>query len=303
MRFRSGILLICILASAAWGREVRAQPPQGDRDVSFIANVVPAYQFPADLEGGGGFRVTRFLFLFDAAKRIDGSRDLGLSLLYDSEDYDFREPTAFAGPSPWNTVHRLGLGIPYVQRLSGGWRLAVTPSAEFSRESGAGWGNSLAYGAVLSAAKRVGDTLTLGIGAGVFYRLEEVNAFPYIVVDWKVSERFRIANPLRAGPTGPAGLELVWAVSKGWDLGCGGAYRSMRFRLDDEGFAPGGVGEVRSIPAWVRLSYRTGPVALDAYGGVVLGGKLGVEDERGGSVGSADFDPAPFAALRFQGRF
>jgi hypothetical protein len=137
----------------------------------------------------------------------------------------------------------------------------------------------------------------------VYYRLEEVSAFPYLVVDWRISERFRLANPLRAGPTGPAGLELACAVSDGWDLGFGGAYRSVRFRLDDEGVAPGGVGEGRAIPAWLRLSHRMGPFALDAYAGAVLGGKLSVENEQGGGVGSADYDPAPFVALRIQARF
>jgi hypothetical protein len=96
---------------------------------------------------------------------------------------------------------------------------------------------------------------------------------------------------------------LVCAVSDGWDLGVGGAYRSIRFRLDDEGVAPDGVGEVRAIPAWFRLSHRRGPVTLDAHAGVVLGGKLSVEDERGGSPASANYDQAPFAALRFQARF
>jgi hypothetical protein len=302
MRFPIAIMLLCVLATAARAQEGRPQHAQG-KDLSFLVNAVPAFQFDTKLDGGSEFSVTRFLFQFDLSKRIDGARNMGISLFYDYEDYDFRGATSFAGPSPWNTVHRIGFGIPFVQRLDSGWRLIVTPSAEFSRESGAGWGNALEYGAVLSAGKRVGDTLTLGIGAGVFYRLEEVSAFPYLVVDWRITERLRLANPLRAGPTGPAGLELVCAVSDGWDLGVGGAYRSIRFRLDDEGAAPDGVGEVRAIPAWLRLSHRTGPFALDAYAGAVLGGRLSVEDERGGSPAAANYDPAPFAALRIQARF
>jgi hypothetical protein len=200
-------------------------------------------------------------------------------------------------------VHRAGVGVTFVQRLEGGWRLTATPSAELSGESGAGWGNALAYGAVLSAGKRVGDTLTLGIGAGVFYRLEEVRVFPYLVVDWRITERLRLSNPLRAGPTGPAGLELVRSLPGGWETGIGGAYRSIRFRLDDEGAAPAGVGEVRAIPAWFRLSHRTGPFLVDAYAGAVLGGKLSVENGQGDGLGSGTYDPAPFAALRLQARF
>lgn len=303
MRFRIGIILLIVLATAARGEEARPPRAPGQTDLSFAASAVPVFQFDADLGGGSEFRASRYLFQFEMSKRIDGARVLGISLLYDFEEYDFRGPTPFAGPSPWNEVHRIGLSIPYAHRFPGGWRLVAAPSAEFAREAGAGWRNALAYGAVLSAGKRIGDTVTLGIGAGVFYRLEEVSAFPYLVVDWRISERLRLANPLRAGPTGPAGLELVCAVSDGWDLGFGGAYRSMRFRLDDEGVFPDGIGEVRAIPAWLRLSHRSGPVTADAYVGAVLGGRLRIEDERGGNPASAGYDPSPFAALRIQARF
>jgi hypothetical protein len=303
MRFRLGIILIIALATAAAAQEGRPQPPESRTGPSFAVNAIPVFQFPAKLDGGGEFRATRYAFPLDLSKRIDGTRDLGLSLFYDYEDYDFEGPTAIAGPAPWNTVHRIGVGIPYAQRLEGGWRLSVTPSAEFSRESGAGWGSALQYGGVVSAGKRVGDTLTLGVGAGVFYRLEEVSVFPYLVVDWRITERVRLSNPLRAGPTGPAGLELVCAVSGGWDAGFGGAYRSIRFRLDDEGVAPGGVGEVRAVPAWFRLSHRKGPFLVDAYAGAVFGGRLSVENGQGEESGSWSYDPAPFAALRIQARF
>ncbi|MBP2675332.1 MAG: hypothetical protein H6Q84_2172 [Deltaproteobacteria bacterium] len=303
IRVLPGILLGFLLVTPAWGQEGRSGQPRGGEDASFAVNVVPAFQFDANIDGGGEFSVSRYLFLFEAAKRIGPKHDLALSLFYDHEDFDFDGSTGSWGTSPWNEVHRLGVGVSYARNLAGGWRLGFAPSLEWSGESGADWSRALVYGGILSAGKRLGPGLTLGIGAGVFYRLEETKAFPFLLVNWKISDRLRLSNPLRAGPTGPAGLELVLTAAEGWDIGFGGAWRSVRFRLDGDGIAPDGIGEIGSVPVWLRLSRGTGRFGVDAYAGAVWGGRLRVEDETGGELGARSYDPAPFAALRAQARF
>jgi hypothetical protein len=302
-RVLPGILLGFLLVTAAGGQEGGAGRPQGGKDASFAVNVVPAFQFDANIDGGAEFSVSRYLFLLEASKRIGTGHELALSLFYDHEDFDFDGSTELWGTSPWNEVHRLGIGFSYARTLESGWRLGLAPSVEWSGETGAEWSHAVGYGGILSAGKRFGAGLTLGIGAGVFYRLEETKAFPFLLVNWKISDRLRLVNPLRAGPTGPAGLELVLTAAKGWDIGLGGAWRSVRFRLDGEGVAPDGIGEVRSIPAWLRLSHGAGRYRFDLYGGAIWGGRLGIEDERGGELGARNDDPALFAALRAQARF
>ncbi|MBE0607170.1 MAG: hypothetical protein IH610_12870 [Deltaproteobacteria bacterium] len=303
IRLLSGILLVFLQVSGAAGQEGRPGQSQGAEDVSFAANFVPAFQFNADIDGGAEFSASRYLFLFERSKRIDGKRDLGLSLFYDHEDYDFNGSSELWGTSPWNEVHRAGLGVSFGRRLESGWRLGFAPSVELSGESGAERGHALVYGGILSAGKRVSPALTLGFGAGVYYRLEETKAFPFLLVNWKISDRLRLGNPLRAGPSGPAGLELVLTAAKGWDIGFGGAWRSVRFRLDGDGVAPDGIGEVRSIPAWLRLSHGRGSYGIDVYAGAAWGGKLIIENERGGELGARNYDPAPFAALHGRARF
>lgn len=298
-----GVVLLFVLVAAANGQDGRPGPPQAGGDTTYAVNFIPAYQFNTDIDGGAEFRVSRYLFLVEMSKRLDGKRDLGLNLFYDHEDFDFGGPGGMWGSSPWNEVHRLGLGVSLGWLLESGWRLGLAPSVEWAGETGAEWGQALSCGGILSAGKRFGPGLTLGVGAGVFYRLEETNAFPYLIVNWKISERLRLGNPLRAGPTGPAGLELVLSVADGWDAGFGGAWRSVRFRLDGDGVAPDGIGEVRSIPAWLRLSHATGRYGIDLYAGAIWGGKLAIENERGGELAAVDYDPAPFAALRVHARF
>jgi hypothetical protein len=138
----------------------------------------------------------------------------------------------------------------------------------------------------------------------VFDRLEDVSVFPFILVDWRLTERLRLVNPAQAGPTGGAGLELSYHLGGGWMLGAGGAYRSSRFRLRDDGPFPNGIGEESAIPAFVHAGGRLGQsFAIDLYAGALLGGALRVEDSSGGELAEQDFDPAPLLGATVSARF
>lgn len=298
------VLVLSLLCGLSLPASAQQQRGQDDSDVKFSFNATSMLQLDAKLQGGSEFNVSRFIVSADITRRITASTNVGLSLLYDHEDFDFSGVTQFAGPSPWNEVHRLNAGVSYSYRFGQGWQMFIAPSIEYARESSADWSTALIYGGVVSAGKRISSDLTLGLGAGVFYRLEETQAFPYLMISWKISERWRLTNPLRAGPTGPAGLELIYAAATDWELGFGSAYRSTRFRLDDQGVAPRGVGEVRGVPAWVRLTRSLSPVIkANLYGGAVFGGRLAIENERGNRLGAESFSPAAFAALTVTARF
>ena len=160
------------------------------------------------------------------------------------------------------------------------------------------WNDAFGYGAVFAVSYRVSPAFTLGAGAGVFRRTEETKGFPYIAVDWKITEDLRLSNPFRTSPSGPAGLELSWRISDRWEIAAGGAYRSFRFRLDDSGVAPNGVGEQESAVGYARLTYRMGrDLKLDLYGGAAFNGKMRINDRDGNELGSDDFETAPMAAF------
>jgi len=113
----------------------------------------------------------------------------------------------------------------------------------------------------------------------------------------------RLANPLQAGPTGPAGLELSYAFD-GTTVAAGGAYRSARFRLDNHGPVPNGVGEDMSFPLWARFSIKVGKAGtLNFFGGVMVGGKMLVEDSRGRELSDERYDASPFLSATASMKF
>ena len=228
----------------------------------------------------------------------------GVTLNYDYSDYSFSNPAAFGGVAPWNIVQRYGVAVPLSFALRDGWSLGIVPSVDWFKENGADTGDSLAWGGLVSATKQFSGGNRLGLGVGVFDRIEKTSVFPFLLVDWRLSDRWRLINPLAAGPTGPAGLELDYRFDNNWELGIGAAWRTTRFRLSNSGPVPNGVGEERGVPVFLRATRSLDKqMSLHLYAGVVAGGELRVEDSSGNLLRKEDFDPQPFLAATFTARF
>jgi hypothetical protein len=201
-------------------------------------------------------------------------------------------------------VRRYGVAAPLTFNVGQGWFLGVIPSADWIHENGADEGESITWGGIASATRFFADGNRIGIGVGVFQRLEKTSVFPLLLIDWKLSDRWRLVNPLPAGPTGPAGLELDYRFDGGWSVGLGGAWRTTRFRLSESGPVANGIGEERGFPVFLRATRSFGErMSLNLYAGVVTAGQLRVEDASGTRLREVDVDPAPLLALTFSARF
>ena len=298
-RFRHApaLSLAVLLAAAA---PAHAQDPGWRTFVS----VTPAYQGKADLDGGGDYSAWTANVRAGVSRGFGDGHRAGVTFKYDYTDYSFSNPARFGGVAPWSVVQDYGVAVPLVFGMGNGWSLGFTPSVDWIRENGADAGDSLVWGAVFSAAKRFGDGNLIGLGFGAYDRIEKTAVYPLLLVDWRFSERWRLVNPLPAGPAGPAGLELDYRFDNAWSLGLGATWRTNRFRLSDSGPVPNGVGEERGAPVFLRATHDFGGgTTLHLYAGVVMGGRLRVEDAGGNVVRSVDFDPAPLFGATLSARF
>ena len=171
-------------------------------------SVTPLYQGKGDLDQGGDFSEWGAIVSGGVARDLGGGNSVGVTLNYSYSDYSFSNPVAFGGVAPWNIVQRYGVAVPLSFALRDGWSVGVIPSVDWYRENGADTGESLVWGGIVSATKRFADGNRLGLGVGVYSHIEKTTAFPFLLVDWRLSDRWRVINPVAAGPTGPAGLEL-----------------------------------------------------------------------------------------------
>ncbi|MDF1591904.1 MAG: DUF6268 family outer membrane beta-barrel protein [Desulfobacterales bacterium] len=273
-------------------------------DINWSFSAAPIFQSESDLDRGGKFSLNHYQVRWAATKSVSDSTRLGFSIGYDYLDFDFSGTIAFSGTEPWREVHRISFALPVYYRADEDWQLFITPSINFSGESDADFSESLRYGVVATATYRFSPDFSFGAGLGIFQGLEETNVFPFLAVYWKIGEKWLMANPFSAGPIGPAGLEVTYSPSDLWELGGGGAFRSSRFRLDNDGSAPDGIGESSGLPVWIRITRKfSRQYKLDFYGGVLLNGELRIEDRSGRKLGSDDFDPAAFMAVNISARF
>ena len=281
----SGLTLIASLWVGGVGVAV-AQPAALEPGTTFTSiGVTGLNQFNTGLSSGGSFSWQDAVANLNVTHQFSKEFSAGLIVRYDYQNWSWSNPQAFDGRVPWTSINSPSVGLNLSYALSPEWRLGLTPTIEWSGESGTGTGGTATYGAVVSAARRFSKDLTLGFGAGVFRQIDQTKVFPYLVINWNITERLRLSNPLPAGPSGGAGLELSYALSERWTLAGGGAYRSYRFRLNDTGIAPNGVGQNRFVPVFGRLSYQfdAGP-RLDLYAAASVAGQLSATTSNGDAV-------------------
>ena len=295
-------IFVVVLPSTSCAQTDGYNPAGNSVDFSFSASTV--YQFNANVDGGGKLNVARYNSALDMSSRVSKDLRLGLSLAYEYDDYDFSGLTSFPVARPWSEVNRFGISLPVNYSFADNWRLFISPSVQWSGESSAKWEDALSYGAVAAVAYAFRPNAVIGLGAGLYSNIEKTTVFPYITVNWQINESLRLINPSRTSPAGPAGLELAYAIDKSWETGLGAAYRSYRFRLDEDGSIPNGIGEYKTVPFFARISYKFTPnVRIDVYGGASFVNKIRIDDQDGDELYSTKTDNVPLIGLTFTARF
>jgi hypothetical protein len=291
-------LALALLSSPAF-----AQAPNRN-ELNGTLSITGVNQFDSDLDGGGSTGWASVIANGGWSWQVTPQLGAGVTLRYDYEKWRFSNPVAFQGQAPWDQLNAISLGFNLDYAFSSDTRFGFTPVIEWAYETGASANNVLNYGAILSATRVFSPQLVLGAGVGVFRQIDETKVFPFLIIQWQIDDRWRLANPFRAGPAGGAGLELAYAVDDNWEIAGGGAYRSYRFRLDDSGIAPGGVGENRFFPLFVRVSRKFGPATrLDLYAGASTGGRVSVDNAQGNQVARDDYKTAPAIGLTLSHRY
>jgi len=263
-----------------------------------------AYQFKSDLSGGGDVSVSRYALAIGGTRPISEKVGLGVRMSYELDDYNFSNANSLSAQNPWGNINRLGLGMRLAYKLTDQWSISGGPVIQSSGENGANFSDSLLYGGIVSAMYKANRDLTVGLGAGVFYRLEETRVFPSLLISWRITDRLRLGNSYRLGPAGPAGLELSYILDENWQVAAGGGHHSLRFRLDKNGSIPDGIGENYNWPVYARLSRKLGKMLnLDLYGGAAFGGKMKLQDSSGNDINSVSYNTAPLMGFNLSATF
>jgi hypothetical protein len=212
-------------------------------------------------------------------------------------DYDFSDTVA-----PWGDLRDQSLDLTLGYELDRA-DIFIAPGINYNFEDGASRDDALTYGVFAGFGWKFSDSLTLGPALGIYSELEsdDLNIFPAILVDWEITDRARLSTGPTIGATQGPGLALDYGVTDRLRLGVAGRYENVRFRLDDDGPAPGGIGEDTSFPLVVTVEYEPFPGSrLAAFAGAEFGGELTLEDASGRTIDTREYDPAPIVGFAFR---
>lgn len=300
------LVLIALTATCTFALvsvDTRAQTMKPG-DVSASAAITGVNTFDTDLDRSGDFTWSTAIATGSIKHQLTPQLTAGLTLRYDYEHWRFGTPVAFGGRAPWANLNAPGVAIDLSYVLPSDISLGVMPIIGWGFEAGANTGDALIYGAIVSATRVFAPSFVLGVGAGIVRQIDETKVFPFLIVRWRIDDHWRLANPFPAGPAGGAGIELVYTVDDAWEIAFGGAYRSYRFRLNDNGPAPNGVGENRFVPVFARVARNFGAqTRVDLYAGVSFGGRLSVDDATGRGVARDDYKAGPAVGITLAHRF
>lgn len=262
------------------------------------------YQSDADIDGGGSMEVLRFdVGLLGTATLTERLRWRN-TYFFGVHGYDF-DGGGFAAGDPWETVLNMRLGSALTYALNDTWGVSAGGVFIFSPETDADWGDSFTGGGSVGVEYRHSETLFASIGVAVISQIEDDAAVtPMVGVNWLPDPQWTVrvgAVPASGGTA--AAAEVAYRVLEPLEIGLGLVYHQRRFRLDDSGPAPEGVGVDNNLPVRLRLGWNiTQQLSLHLLGGLVAGGEVELEDRRGDRLRKEDYDPAAYVGARIIGR-
>jgi hypothetical protein len=271
----------------------QAGPPVG---WSGLVDGLAVYQGDTDLDEGGSFSARRSFLRSGALYRWESGTSAGLAVSVGRFDYTFDSAT----PAPWGDINTIQLAAPLRFGLGGSASVFLAPSLRYDYEQGASASDGETWGAFGGVTWRLSDRLTIGPAFGAFSQIgaDDLQIFPALLVDWDITDRWNLRTGTGLGATQGPGLTLSYAYSDALSLSLTARSEDVRFRLDNEGLAPGGVGEDSSYPVVVGLDYQPAPnLSLQAFAGAEFGGELSLEDRSGAVVSTQDYDTAPLAGI------
>jgi hypothetical protein len=298
-------LALCLAVGPALAQDSEVvQDEQEAPDSALVAEAGYAFQGNADIDGGGRMQVNRF----DAGVlgRINLMEPLRWtnSFFFGVNDYDF-DGGGFAAGSPWETILNMRLASTLRYALNDEWGVSAGGVFMFSPETGANWGDSFEGGGLVGVDYRPNKSLFVSLGVAVISQIEDdVAVTPSVVVNWVPAERWAVrvgAVPVTGGAA--AAGEVAYRVADPVEIGLALLFNQRRFRLDDSGPAPKGVGEDSVMPLRLRVGWDiTQQISVNVFGGVALAGEVQLDDRSGSKLRRQDYDPAPYAGLRIVGR-
>ncbi len=274
---------------------------QSELNIGLTANY--EHGVDTDIDDGGEVSINRYSIRANASSHINDRIGLDINSSYSFTDFNFSGNSGFAELNPWKGINKAGLGFRFKYSLNPEWSISAGPLIRYSGEQGADFSDSLTYGGLAGFTYSPSRNFFVGTGVYISSRLEDdVIAYPGLIMNWMVSERLRVSTLLTGvkSELGPR-VQLNYKITDNIDTAISAGYEFNRFRLDDDGVANDGIGDVKILPLWASIGYEISKyIRLELYSGFGFLGELELEDRNGDRLLKEDFDTMVFVGLGFK---
>jgi hypothetical protein len=265
---------------------------------AFAISVAPVFQLGSKVGGGGSLAVNNLYTTGTFVYQFTEHFGTGLSLFYNINQYRFSGVSVIPLSNPWGTIQNYGVGIPLIYSFSENWQFIVSPVTQYTGENGANWGSSIIYGGVGSISYNWGKASYINLGVAAFQWIGETDIFPYVDLNWHITESWRLSTTLQSSPVGPGGIKISYCFHPHWEFGITAGYRYNRFRLDKNGSLPNGVGQYSQIPVAAVITYTPHSlVNLNVFGGFAFNNKIWLETSDGSGIYKSNQRTAPLVGF------
>lgn len=292
------VYLCCIgLAVSISATQARADAADRDTPWRVTVDAGAVHRFDAAMSQGGEFERSTYLLRVSAMRRWTPALQAGLSVGYEHDDYSFDLPVGRAEEEPWGAVRTLGLSLPLRYRASDRWSVFAMPRLRYAAEEDASLNDGREAGLLAGASYRVSEHLSIGPGLGAFSEIGSgTDVFPILLVDWQITETLSLETGRGLAASRGPGLTVRWTPQGRWSFGVAARYEKRRFRLDDSGAAPDGIGEDKAVPIALTAIYAPNEdFKFSLLAGAEFAGNLRLETRQGTKITDEDYDTAVFA--------
>lgn len=260
--------------------------------LSFELTTGAVAQSRTDIEGGGSVSATAAVIDLSGSLLISERAGIGIGIELGRGRYEFQDVPAFGSDFDYRSD---SISISYDFRLGETGFGFVAPTVRWDGEIDTDASKAMTYGVLAGAAWRVSPNLLIGPALGVFTTLDDdYQAFPFLLVEWDISDRLQLSTGQGVGATQGPGLVLSYALDDVWSLSLAGRVEDVEFRLDDDSAVADGIARDQSFPLVASIGWSPNDrVSLNAFAGMETGGRFTLSDEDGREIVRRDYDPAP----------
>ena len=278
------------------------QDPSAGFDTSLSFDVGYTWQFQSKLKDQNQGQVSHGRAHTDGKFRLGltDTLDLTMGWRYQFDQWSFKDTIEV-----WQDINTLQFNLGLRWRLNDNWIVFGGGQVMWSVENGGNWSDSVIGGGAAGFSYAFSRDLIIGAGLGVRSQLEDdALLYPIIVLDWQITDRLSLDTRLETGWANQSGAELVYELTDEFDVGLAVVFDYERFRLDDSGVLPGGVGTTETLPLMFYLTWEPIPeTSITGYIGATVYGRIKATNSASQDVYASTYDPTPVIGLQGSIRF